>query len=117
MCIFCKIVNKELPSDIVFENDKVLAIKDLSPITDNHTLVLPKVHAKNVIDIDQDNFIEVMKVTQELANQHLRDNLDVKGYNIIINNNSEAQQAVDHLHVHIVYRRHADEINYFSKKK
>ncbi|NLY62927.1 MAG: HIT family protein [Erysipelothrix sp.] len=116
MCIFCKIINKELPSEIVYENDEVIVIKDLSPITPDHSLVIPKSHAKNMIDIEPVLFMEVMRVSQAVANQHLEENNDIKGYNIIINNNSAAQQAVDHLHTHIVYRKDANEINYFSKK-
>ncbi len=115
MCIFCKIINKELPSEIVYEDEKVLAIRDVNPLTKNHTLVLPKSHYKNVIDIDEDLFKEVMNVAKTLASSYVNEG-NAKGFNIIINNNSEANQAVDHLHVHIVYRQDADEINYFSAK-
>lgn len=116
MCIFCKIINNELPSDIVFENDKIIAIKDAFPITDNHTLVIPKQHYKNMIDINSNLLSEMIVVAQKIANKHLLENNEVKGYNIIINNNEEANQAVDHLHIHIVYRSSKDDINYFSKK-
>lgn len=116
MCIFCKIINNEMPSEIVFENDNVIVIKDAFPITDNHTLVIPKQHYKNMIDINSELLAEMIVIVQQVANKHLKENSNVKGYNIIVNNNEEANQAVDHLHIHIVYRSSKDDINYFSKK-
>ena len=116
MCIFCKIINNEIPSEIVFENDNVIVIKDAFPITDNHTLVIPKQHYKNMIDINSELLAEMIVIVQQVANKHLQENSNVKGYNIIVNNNEEANQAVDHLHIHIVYRSSKDDINYFSKK-
>lgn len=115
MCVFCKIIDKELPSELLFESEKVIAIKDLNPLTPNHTLIIPKQHYKNVVDVDSEVFAEVMLVAKSLASNAVLEG-KAKGFNIIINNNSEANQAVDHLHVHIVYRQDADEINYFSKK-
>lgn len=115
MCLFCKIINKEIPSEIVFESDKVLAIKDVNPLTPNHTLVMPKKHYKNVMDVDSKTLSEVMIVAKALATEAVEAN-KAKGFNIIINNNEEANQTVDHLHVHIVYRQAVDELNYFSAK-
>lgn len=115
MCIFCKIINKEIPSEIIYEDEDVIAIKDLHPITHNHTLVIPKNHAKNLIDVSNDDLSKVMIVAKNLASTYVNEG-HAKGFNIIINNNSEANQVVDHLHVHIVYRNSLDEINYFSKK-
>ena len=115
MCIFCKIINKEIPSEIVYESDKVLAIKDATPLTPNHTLVMPKQHFKNVIDVDSKTLSEVMIAAKALASEAVEQGL-AKGFNIIINNNEEANQTVDHLHVHIVYRQDLDEVNYFSAK-
>lgn len=115
MCIFCKIVNQELPSEILYEDDYVIAIKDLNPITDNHTLVIPKVHSKNLIDVSEDDLSKAIIVAKRLASKHINDN-KAKGFNIIINNNKEANQVVDHLHIHIVYRNNLDDINYFSAK-
>lgn len=115
MCIFCKIINKELPSEIIYEDNDVIAIKDLHPITDNHTLVIPKNHAKNLIDVSDESLTKAMIIAKRLASKHVNDGL-AKGFNIIINNNSEANQVVDHLHIHIVYRNSVDDINYFSKK-
>lgn len=115
MCIFCKIINKELPSEIIYEDEDVIAIKDLHPITPNHTLVIPKNHSKNLMDVSSDDLSKVMITAKNLASTHISEG-HAKGFNIIINNNSEANQVVDHLHVHIVYRNSIDDINYFSKK-
>lgn len=115
MCVFCKIINRELPSTIVYEDEDVIVIKDASPLTADHSLVIPKVHSVNVIDTKPEIFSKVMLTAQKVANSHLEASTR-KGYNIIINNNPEANQAVDHLHVHIVYRDSVDDINYLSKK-
>lgn len=116
MCIFCKIASKEIPSEFIYEDEKVIAIKDLNPITDDHTLVIPKQHAVNMLDIDPQLFSHVMVSAQQIANKHMKEHPDFKGYNIIINNNEAANQSIFHIHVHIVYRRHAADLNYFSKK-
>lgn len=115
MCLFCKIANKEIPSNIVYEDDKVIAILDLNPLTDKHTLVIPKKHYKNLIDVDDNTLFDVMSTARNLAlNTMKTDNR--KGFNLVVNNNEEANQTVDHLHVHIVYRDDSEEIHHLRKK-
>ncbi|NLC54727.1 MAG: HIT family protein [Erysipelothrix sp.] len=116
MCIFCKIINKELDSETVYEDKDVIAIMDLNPLTKGHTLVIPKVHYKNILDTPPEVLKKVMVVAQKLAIQYM-DTLKMEGFNLVVNNNSVAQQAVDHLHVHIIPRYNKDEINYLSKAK
>ncbi len=116
MCLFCKIINKELPADILYEDDDVIAIKDINPLTKDHTLVIPKKHARNMLDVDDDSLSKVMITAKNLAKKHIDANL-AKGFNIIVNNEPEANQAVFHLHVHIVYRNDINDIHYLKAKK
>ncbi len=116
MCIFCKIINKEMDATIVYEDNDVIAILDVNPLTKGHTLVIPKKHFKNILDTPPKVFEKVMVKAQEIAKQYI-DTYNMEGFNLIVNNNSVAHQAVDHLHVHIIPRYDRSEINYFSRAK
>lgn len=103
MCIFCKIIANEIPSSKVYEDDNVLAILDLSQTTKGHTIVMPKKHYANILDIPSDELAYLIKKVQTIAKQ-LVDKLDAKGFNIIVNTNEAAGQSVMHLHIHIIPR-------------
>ena len=107
-CIFCKIINKEIPSKIVYEDERVLAILDISQATYGHTLVMPKTHAKNIYEIKEDDYLYLMKIVKMLAVK-IKNNLNAKGINIINNNDIGAGQSVMHYHVHIVPRYDNDD--------
>ncbi len=103
MCVFCKIINKEIPSSTVYEDANVLAILDLSQATYGHTLVMPKKHVETFLDLDKDTLEHVFSVTQDLAIK-IKDNLGASGINIVNNSYPVAGQSVMHMHVHIVPR-------------
>ncbi len=103
MCIFCKIINKEIPSNIVYEDDQVLAILDLAQTTKGHTLVMPKKHYADITEIPDDELAYLMKVVKSLA-QKITVNLGASGFNILVNTKEVAGQSVMHLHVHIIPR-------------
>ena len=121
MCIFCEIIKGNIPSKKVYENDKVLAILDISQITKGHTLVLPKKHFDNFLDIDEEYsnavFNAANKVTKMINNAY-----KPLGFNIINNCGETAGQSVMHFHVHVVPRynkedlvmQHADNSNKFD---
>ena len=102
-CIFCKIINKEIPGKIVYEDDVCMAFLDLSQATYGHTLVIPKKHYANILEVDDDTLAHVMKVVKNLANQ-IVEKLDAKGVNVLTNTNEVAGQTVHHFHVHILPR-------------
>ena len=102
-CIFCKIANKEIPGKIVYEDDLCLAFLDLSQTTNGHTLVVPKTHYQNILDVDKEVFSHLIKVTKKLTNQIIT-NLDAKGANVLTNANEVAGQTVMHFHIHIIPR-------------
>lgn len=103
MCIFCEIINGNIPSSKVYEDDDVLAILDLSQTTKGHTLVMPKKHYQNILEIPQDELANLIIKVQEIAKK-VTANLGAKGFNILVNTNEVAGQSVMHLHVHIIPR-------------
>lgn len=107
-CIFCKIVKKEIPSKVVFENEKSLAFLDIFPINDGHTVVIPKNHYKNIEDIPEDELTELFKVIKNIAIL-IHKQLKSDGYNILQNNFEAAGQIIMHFHVHIIPRNKTDE--------
>lgn len=102
-CIFCKIANKDIPGKIVYEDDICLAFLDLSQTTDGHTLVIPKSHYKNILDVDDKTLSHLIKITKKLANIIVT-NLNAQGANILSNANEVAGQTVMHFHIHIIPR-------------
>jgi len=102
-CIFCKIINGEIPSYKVYEDDDVFAFMDISPVSAGHVLVIPKKHAQDIFEIDDESHGKVQKVVKKLAHK-IVDKLGAKGVNIINNNKAEAGQTVFHYHVHIIPR-------------
>ena len=108
MCVFCEIVKGNIPSNKIYEDDKVLAILDLAQTTKGHTLVMPKKHYENLDKIPPDEFMDLMKKVQMIA-KHLEEKLDFNAYNILINKGEIAGQTMMHLHVHIIPRYFQDD--------
>ncbi len=106
-CIFCKIVKGEIPSLKVFEDDRVFAFMDINPLNDGHLLVIPKVHATNIFDITEADFLAVTSATHKLA-AAVKKALNPDGINLLQLNGEAANQVVPHLHVHIVPRWSGD---------
>ena len=101
-CIFCKIVSKEIPAQIVYENDTVLAFNDINPVAPEHILVIPKKHIASLDDIsydDKDISSAMLEAAKDIAKMK---KLSEDGYRVIINNGSAAGQEVFHLHLHIL---------------
>ncbi len=106
-CLFCKIVAKIIPSAIVYEDEHVLAFLDIHPMSSGHTLVIPKIHAENILDLP-DTQIEPFFRTVKKVVDLLRKRLGPKGFTIGINHGRMSGQAIDHLHVHVVPRYEGD---------
>ena len=103
-CIFCKIVNKEIPAKIVFENEKILAFEDINPQAPVHILVIPKKHVFELDEIisENKNFItDIFDTVYKLAKKfELED-----GFRIISNYGKNAGQTVNHLHFHLLGKK------------
>lgn len=101
-CIFCKIARGEVPSDIIYEDDKIIAFNDLNPQAPIHFLVIPKEHISSMNEIDENNvsiishiFLVINKIAKEKG-------IDEKGYRIVNNCGEFGGQTVEHLHFHIL---------------
>lgn len=103
MCIFCEIIKGTIPSKKVYEDDDFLAILDLSQTTYGHTLVMPKKHYSNFLEMPTKEAGKLMEVVNIIANK-LCNKLACKGCNILINTNNVAGQTIMHVHVHIIPR-------------
>ena len=102
-CIFCKIIDREIPSKIVFESNLNLAFLDIFPISRGHTIVIPKNHYVNLEDIPDDKLSELFKSVKKIATI-IHNKLKIDGYNILQNNYKAAGQDINHIHVHIIPR-------------
>lgn len=101
-CIFCKIINKEIPSQIVYEDEKVIAFKDISPAAPIHILIVPKVHVTNVEALDEQTVSCVADVHLAAKKVAKLMGINEKGYRLITNSGEEAGQTVMHLHYHLI---------------
>lgn len=102
MCIFCKIANKEIPTEAIFEDEKIIAFKDLHPIAPVHVLIIPKKHIESVNDLvaeDQEvmgrMILAAKKIAQDLS-------ISEKGYKLLIRVGAWGGQEVPHLHLHLI---------------
>ena len=106
-CIFCKMVEGEIPVTKVYEDDAVLAFLDIGPVSDGHTLVIPKQHCARVHECDPEVLAEVSARLGKVAAAVVTA-LDADGYNVLSNNGAAAGQVVDHLHFHVIPRKVGD---------
>ena len=102
-CIFCNIVSGEIPSHKVYEDSDVLAFLDRSPVNPGHTLVIPKVHHKDLLDMPPELGAKVMNAIQKIAPAVLK-GVGADSFNLGVNNGSTAGQIVFHTHFHIMPR-------------
>lgn len=115
-CIFCKIVRGELPSTKVYEDEKTLAFLDITPINPGHTLVIPKKHATDVFEIEEEEWATLMKSARKLAHA-LEKSLGAHGVNVDTNNRKAAGQVIFHSHVHVIPRYDDDGFQHWPGKK
>ncbi len=111
MCIFCKIVENEIPSNKIYEDDNFIAILDISPVTKGHTLIIPKNHYENIFDLPKNIYTELGNVIVKLSNI-LKETLNFKGLNILNNNGPVSGQSVLHFHVHLIPRYDNDTFDF-----
>lgn len=102
-CLFCKIVNGELPSAKVYEDENTLAFLDIAQLTKGHTLIIPKKHFENMYDLSEEAAREVFAVVPKIANA-LKAQLKPVGMNLLSNTGKDAGQQVFHIHLHLIPR-------------
>jgi len=108
-CLFCKIINNEIPAYKVYEDDSVLAFLDIHPMSKGHTLIVPKKHAKDIFDLDEETLKNISAVAKKIS-QKMKDSLGVDGVNLYHASGAFAEQTVFHFHLHVVPRRKDDTI-------
>ncbi len=108
-CIFCKVVSGQIPSVKIFENEHVLAFLDIGPVSDGHTLVIPKAHCSRLDDVEPQAMLEIAKVLPKLA-ATVQKAMNASAYNVLCNNGAAAGQVVEHLHFHIIPRNADDDV-------
>ena len=104
-CIFCKIINGEIPSYTVYEDNIVKVFLDISPNTNGHMLIIPKKHFTNIVDIDVDTMNHIVKIQKKMYNL-VKEKLGAEGATFAQNN--DLGQDVKHYHMHLIPRYHND---------
>ncbi|MCJ0932259.1 HIT family protein [Virgibacillus halodenitrificans] len=107
-CIFCKILNGDIPSAKVYEDEHVYAFLDISQVTKGHTLVIPKQHTKNIYETPPEVAKELFARIPQIANA-IKNVYKPVGMNLLNNNEAPADQSVFHLHIHIIPRYGEDD--------
>ena len=110
-CIFCKIVNGEIPSYTVYQDDDTLAFLDINPNTQGHTLVIPKKHAANITDMDDKDIASVFRTVRKVVSG-LQAAINPEGFNLVVNHGEMAGQVIHHFHCHVIPRNTGDGIEY-----
>ncbi len=125
-CIFCKIIQGEIPSTKVFESKDLVAFLDIMPANKGHTLIVPKKHFDDLESADPKILAEMTKLAQKISKAVLE---FCDGTNIVINNKPAAGQIINHMHMHVIprhsennfkfdwpHRKYEDDINLYSEK-
>jgi len=99
MCLFCKIINKEIPSNIILENDEFLAFHDINPKAPVHILAIPKIHVDSFNEVNPSLMANMTKFIQDIAKEV---KIDKSGYRVITNIGDNGGQEVKHLHFHVL---------------
>ena len=102
-CIFCKLANGQIPTNVIYEDDDFTVILDASPASKGHSLIIPKQHYDDLFGIDESAASKVMPLAKKLA-AHMKEVLGCDGINVLQNNGEEAGQTVFHFHTHVIPR-------------
>jgi histidine triad (HIT) family protein len=104
-CLFCKIINKEIPADIAYEDDLVLAFSDINPQAPHHILIIPKKHIAKISDLKEEQahlIAQMVLAANKIAHEI---GLVSKGYRLVLNCGQDAGQEVFHIHLHLLSGR------------
>jgi histidine triad (HIT) family protein len=113
-CIFCKIVSKQAPSSLLYEDEKVIAFLDIRPLNLGHSLVIPKDHFVDIFEIPEKELAEVHEAAKKLSSA-IKNATNADGISIIQQNGKAAGQDIFHFHVHIVPRFLGQKLKSFSE--
>jgi histidine triad (HIT) family protein len=114
--IFEKIIAREIPAHIIYEDDLCIAFLDIAPTTYGHTLVVPKHPYINILDVEHSSLLHIITITKELC-EHIVKKLGASGVHFVHNAGTSAEQIVPHFHIHIVPRYTDDGIKFWPREK
>jgi len=114
-CVFCDIIQRTVPSQVIYEDDQFMAILDKYPISKGHTLVLPKKHFQRVKELSQKEFC-AMYARVHALNALISSRLGATASHISINDGAAANQLIPHVHVHIIPRSENDSAGFTARK-
>ena len=100
--LFLKIINREIPADIIYETDEVLAFRDINPQAPTHVLIIPKEHIRTMNDLDDEHSSLVGKLFLAAKEIAAKEGIAENGYRVAMNCNSDGGQAVYHIHLHLL---------------
>ena len=101
-CLFCKIIDREIPGDIVYENEHVLAFNDINPVAPVHILIIPKEHISTLNDLEENHTQTMGELFLAVKAIASKEGLSDSGYRTVFNCNEDAQQTVFHIHLHLI---------------
>ncbi len=101
-CIFCKIIKKEIPANIVYEDEEILAFRDINPVAPVHILVIPKKHIESILELKKEDEVLVGKIYTVINKIAEQEKIDKNGFRIIVNCGEDGGQEVKHLHFHLI---------------
>jgi histidine triad (HIT) family protein len=109
-CIFCKIARKDVKEEIIEDSENFIAFPDANPAAPGHTLIVPKRHFANLMDLPSDLAGEMIDVIKKVAEKRLREGAE--GFNLVMNNFEAAGQVVEHAHLHLIPRKKGDKVRF-----
>ncbi len=101
-CIFCKIIKREIPADIVYEDEEIIAFKDINPAAPVHILVIPKKHIPSLVELQKEDELLIGKIYTVINKVAEAQGVKEKGYRVIVNCGEDGGQEVGHLHFHLL---------------
>ena len=114
-CLFCKITRGEISAEKVYEDAYSFAFLDIKPNNPGHTLLVPKTHARNILDIKEETLCNIMPALKKLS-RAVKEAMQADGLNIAMNNEKAAGQIIFHAHIHIIPRFEGDGHKHFEKR-
>ncbi len=115
-CIFCRIVKRKAPSNIVYEDARYIAFLDAFPFSKGHTLVCPKEHGETIWDMKENDIAELFQVASRVS-RAVVEAVDADGFRFVQNNGEAANQVVAHVHVHVIPVKMEDRGRFVERKR
>lgn len=101
-CVFCKIIKKEIKSNIVYEDEEIVAFRDINPQAPVHILVIPKNHIQSLNEIREEDVELIGKIHKAIKEIARSEKIDTSGYRVVLNTGSDSGQAIQHIHFHLL---------------